>query len=135
LVAALYREPRFGNRGTGVSREVATCGQRRPHATAISQAKDRPLRLTPRDHVLIEPELAAGAQHAPQLRQRALLVGLAAQDEAHDRGVQLAVRERQSVREPREHRDGYSDLAGGLRRESRNVVSGSMAATSVTVGG
>jgi hypothetical protein len=57
--------------------------------------------------VLVEAQLAFGAQHAPQLAQRTALVRDAAEDEADDGGVELCVRERQRVRKAGDDRDRH----------------------------
>ena len=48
---------------------------RGPQAAAVGELEDRPLGLAARDHVLVEAQLAAGAQHAVQLGERAAWSG------------------------------------------------------------
>ena len=119
-----------------VAREVTARGDRRPQAGPVGQREERALRLPPRDHVLVEAQLAAGAHHPRQLRQRPLLVGDAAEHEADHAGVQLTVREGQRVRESRDAPStGTAASPAASTASARSVGSGSIATTSATVGG
>jgi hypothetical protein len=126
-VAALDGEAGRGDGAARVAREVAAGRERRPRAAAVGELEERALGLPPREHVLVEAQLAAGAQHAPQLGERPTLVGDAAEDEADDRGVQRSVRERQVIREARHHGDrdgGRPGGHGGERSQGRLRLDG-----------
>ena len=81
----------------GVARRVAAAADRRPQSAVVGDLEDRAHRLAARDDVLIEAQVAARAQHATQLGECAGLVGDAAQHEAGDRRVHIAVGEWQGV--------------------------------------
>jgi hypothetical protein len=119
----------------GVASRVAAAAEGRPQATAVGELEERALGLTFGDDVLVEAQLAAGSQHAVQLRERARLVGNGAEDKARDGGVDIAVAERQVVGRagPDRHRDGRGGR--GARAAARSVGSGSIAITSVTLAG
>ena len=90
-----------------VARRMAAARELRPDAAAVDQLRERALGLVERDHVLVEAQLAAGAQHAPDLGQRRRLVGDAAEHEADHRRVHRVVVQRQGVGERVEQRDRH----------------------------
>jgi hypothetical protein len=73
----------------------------------VVSRKARPVRC------LVEAKLAAGAQHPMQFGQRAGLVGNAAEHEARDGAVNLAVGQRQPVGRVGAHCDVHAGVPRG----------------------
>ena len=108
-------------------------GELGPQPAAVRELEQRPLRPALRDDVLVEAQLAAGAQDTADLRERARLVGHAAQHEAGDRGVVVLAGELLGGSGHTVTRTGAARAACSAR--PRSVGSGSTATTSVTVAG
>jgi hypothetical protein len=72
-LAGLAREAGRLDQPIGFTREVAAARQARPHA-GVGGALNRTGRRPRRRHVLEEPQLAVGTQHATKLGQRNLHV-------------------------------------------------------------
>ena len=85
--------------------------------------------------MLVEAQLAAGAQHAPQLGERVRLVRHRAQDKAGDGRIKRRIVGGQLVGDPVDDLDMDLRLGGGCARASRRYGSGSTATTSSTVAG
>ena len=85
--------------------------------------------------MLVEAQLAARAQHAPQLGERMRLVGHRAQDETRDGGVERRIVGGQPVGDAVEDLDPNVARAAAARARSRRYGSGSTATTSSTVAG
>lgn len=76
---------------------MTAAGDPGPQAAVVGDLKQRSFGLAARDDVLVEAQLAAWAQDAAQLRERAVLVGDRAEHEARDGGVRARVLERQLI--------------------------------------
>ena len=86
-------------------------------------------------HVLVEAQLAAGAQDPAQLGQCGGLVGHAAQHEAGDGGVAACVRHGQGAGDRVADATGTGARVAARRAKARRYGSGSTATTSRTAGG
>ena len=92
------------DRGRRVASGVAPAERARPEHPVHSALAERN-RVTVREHVLIEAQLAAGAQHTPQFRQRPCLVRHGAQHQTRDGGIERRILGRKPVRDAVEHFD------------------------------
>src|SRR6266508_1370817 len=95
--AALHGESGRADGRFGVAGGVAAASDSRVDVPVVGALPDRSGARVAGTHVLVEAKLAAGAQDAAQLGQRARLVGDAAQHERRDGGVEALVRERTPV--------------------------------------
>jgi hypothetical protein len=114
-VAGLDAEPGSLDGRAGVAGGVAASGDLRPQSAVVDCLEEQASGLAARDDVLVEAQLALGAQDAAELAKCFGLIGNAAEDEAHDCRVELAVREGQVLGEARGDRDRHSGF-GGLGR-------------------
>jgi hypothetical protein len=80
-------EPGALDRGRGVAGGVAAARDARPQAAVVDGLQEQSLGLAVGDDVLVEPQLASGAQDTAQLGEGAVLVGDRAEHEAGDGGV------------------------------------------------
>src|SRR5581483_11467979 len=80
-LAAVDLEASPLDRALGLARRMAAAGDARPERAAVGQLEQQAERLAAREDVLVEAKLAARPQHAPDLGQRASLVGDRAEDE------------------------------------------------------
>ena len=126
-------KPGGGDGGIRLARQMAARGERRPQPAAVGQAREGALGLAPREHVLVETQLTAGAQHAPQFRQRAALVRDTAEDELTTAASSSPSANGNASASPATTVTGTD--AGASAASARKVGSGSIATTSLTVGG
>lgn len=82
-MARLDLKPPALDRGCRVARQMTAARQTRPERCVGEPLKAR-LQPGVRDHVLVEAQLAARADHAVQLRERRVLVGHRAEHERDD---------------------------------------------------
>ena len=93
-LACLDLEPAAVDRRGGVAGRVAAAGDPRPEAAVVDRLEKEALGLAVGDHVLVEAQLAARADDPAKLRERLVLVGDRAEDEAGDGRVDALVLER-----------------------------------------
>jgi hypothetical protein len=94
---------------------MAPAGDAGPEAAVVSDLEEEALRLAVGDDVLVEAQLAAGADDAVKLGECVVLVGDRAEDEAGDGSVDARVLERQPVGGATDDSDWDGGAGGGTR--------------------
>ena len=103
------------DRRLGVAGEMAAARDVWPEGR-VGQALDAAAERVVGDHVLVEAQLATGADHATQLGEGLLLVGDRAEDERGDPGVEGCVPGGDPGCHAVDHLDGDGGLGGRLER-------------------